>query len=235
MTSNLFLAGLSAEARHYLVEEITETPLPSGKILYEEETVPRYAYFLTSGLASVVTPMADGKSAEVGFIGHEGVVGSLHLLGRASMATRSMMQLPGSGITIPFVHLQEAFNRSPEIHNRLLEFVQEQAIMVGQIAGCNRLHDVTQRLTRWLLMAQDRAQTDTLEFTQEFLADMIGTRRTTITVLAANLKKQGLMTYSRGRIQLEDRAGLEAVTCECYRIIHNLHRNLYSRSVTKAE
>ena len=209
--------------------------MPSGKILYEEESVPRYAYFLTSGLASVVTRMSDGKSAEVGFIGHEGVVGSLHLLGRASMATRSMMQLPGTGVRIPFAHLQEAFNTSPEIRTRVLEFVQEQAIMVGQVAGCNRLHTVTQRLTRWLLMAQDRARTDTLEFTQEFLADMIGTRRTTITVLAADLKRRGLISYHRGRIQLTDRAGLEAVTCDCYRIIHNLYRNLYPHPVTRVD
>jgi len=227
--SNLFLSGLSYESREWLVSRCVEVELPLHTLLYEAEIAPRHAYFLTSGLASVVTPMASGEAAEVAFIGHKGLVGSLHLLGPTSVSTRCMMQLGGSGLRIPFAALQSKFEASEEIRGRVLEFVQEQAVMVGQIAGCNRLHSAEQRLARWLLMAQDRTQCDMLRFTQEYLAEMIGTQRTTVTVLAGELQRRGLIRYSRGSVHIVNRDGLEAVACECYLVTKRLHANLYSR------
>jgi CRP-like cAMP-binding protein len=170
--------------------------------------------------------MANGEVAEVGFIGHEGIVGSLQLLGPACLSTRCMMQLAGSGL------LQRAFDDSEEVRKRILEFVQEQSAVVGQLAGCNRLHSAEQRLTRWLLMAQDRTHSDVLPFTQEYLAEMIGTQRTTITVLAGDLQERGLISYTRGNIHILDRDGVEAVTCGCYSITKSLHAALYGRDVT---
>jgi CRP-like cAMP-binding protein len=227
--SNLFLSGLSPEARDALVSRCTPLELPLHTVLYDSGTVPRYSYFLTSGLASVVTPMPNGEVAEVAFIGSEGIVGTLQLLGSASIGTRCMMQLAGSGLKIPFAVLQRSFEGSEEIRKRVLAFVQEQAVMVGQIAGCNRLHSAEQRLTRWLLMAQDRTQRDVLKFTQEYLSEMIGTQRTTVTVLAGDLQRRGLISYSRGSVRILDRDGLEAITCDCYPVIKRLYVNLYSR------
>jgi CRP-like cAMP-binding protein len=227
--SNLFLSGLSAESRVSLISRSLAVELPVHTVLYEAGSDPRHAYFLTSGLASVVTPMSNGEVAEVGFIGHEGVVGSLQLLGSATISTRCMMQLAGSGLKIPFASLQRAFEESEEIRKRILEFVQEQALMVAQIAGCNRLHSAEQRLVRWLLMAQDRTQWDSLQFTQEYLAGMIGSQRTTVTGLASDLQRRGLISYSRGNIQILDGYGLEAIACDCYPVIKRLYTSLYSR------
>jgi Crp-like helix-turn-helix domain len=128
-----------------------------------------------------------------------------------------------------FAVLQAAFDSSDEIRKRILEFVQEQAIMTGQIAGCNRLHGAEERLVRWLLMAQDRTHTDILKFTHEYLAEMIGTQRTTMTVLAGDLQARGLISYSRGSIRILNREALEAITCDCYAISKRLYTNLYSR------
>jgi CRP-like cAMP-binding protein len=227
--NNLFLSGLSLDARAELISHSIEVNLPQHTVLYESGRVPRNAYFLTFGLASVVTPMSNGEAAEVGFIGNEGVVSSLQLLGRALISTRCMMQLAGGGLKIPFSILQGIFETSEETRKRVLEFVQQQAFVVGQIAGCNRLHGAEQRLIRWLLMAQDRTQSDVLKFTQEYLAEMIGARRTTVTVLACHLQERSLIRYNRGTIHLLDRGRLEAITCDCYRIIQRLYENLYHR------
>lgn len=226
---NLFLSSLSTANYNWLVSRSTLVELPLHTILYEEEIAPRYAYFLIGGLASIVTPMSNGDSVEVGFIGHEGVVGGLHLLGPASSSTRCMMQLPGTALRISYSDLEKAFLLSPEIHARTLEFVQQQAIMVAQIAGCNRLHGSDQRLIRWLLTAQDRTQSSDLQFTHQYLAEMIASQRTTITVIARDLQERGFISYSRGVVHILDRPGLEKAACDCYAITKLLYEHLYER------
>jgi CRP-like cAMP-binding protein len=226
---NIFLRGLSSEAQTVLRAQSEVTELPLGKRLYDAGSTPQYIYFLTSGLASVIAPMPNGESIEVGFIGCEGAVGSLHLLGNASASTRCVMQLTGSGIRIPFAVFQDLFQSSEEIRNRILEFVQTQAVTVAQIVGCNRLHNIEQRLTRWFLMAQDMTHTDSLKFTHEYLAQMAGTQRTTVTVTAGGLQKLGYITYKRGTVKILDKTELEKLTCDCYEIIKHLYANLYCR------
>ena len=208
-----------------------EVDLPLRKSLYEPGVVPAYAYFMTSGIASVVAMMENGGMAEVGLIGREGVVGSFHLLGPAKVSTSCFIQLEATALRIRFVDLANIFRTNEEVRDRLLEFVQEQAVSLSQLAGCNRLHDNEQRLARWLLTAQDRANTDTLHFTQEFLAMMLGARRTTVTLIAGVLQRQGLIKYQRGRVKILDRAGLEAASCDCYQITKELYGSLYRRAV----
>ena len=157
-STNLFLSSLSPENREWLLARSSPISLPRKTSLYEAEQTPDYAYFLTSGLASVVTSMPDGGTAEVGLIGREGVVGSVHLLGPAPVITNCFIQLEGEGRRIPFDDLRKAFRSSEEIRERILEFVQEQALAVSQLAGCQRLHESEERLARWLLMAQDRVE-----------------------------------------------------------------------------
>src|SRR5438270_1966439 len=154
--TNLVLSNLSDGTRASLLKHATARSLPADTVLYEAESVPRYAYFLLSGLASVMSVMPSGESAEVSFIGREGVVGSLHLLGPASLPIRCTMQLSGSALRVALNDLRQAFDNSLEVRNRILGFVQEQSGVMAQIAGCNRIHDAEQRLIRWLLMAQDR-------------------------------------------------------------------------------
>jgi CRP-like cAMP-binding protein len=226
---NLLLKALTPANNDWVASRSTEVELPLHSVLYEEGTSPRYAYFLSAGLASVVTPMSNGESVEVGFIGHEGVVGGLHLLGPAPLSTRCMMQLSGTALRISYQDLQRAFASLPEIHSRMLEFVQQQAIMVGQIAGCNRLHGSEQRLIRWLLSAHDRTHNSDLKFTHRYLAEMIASPRTTVTVIARDLQERGFIRYSRGTVHIVDRVGLEKAACDCYAIIKQLYARLYSR------
>jgi CRP-like cAMP-binding protein len=232
---NLFLESLSRESRNSLVRLCVDVDLPLRKSLYEPGIAPMYAYFMTSGIASVVAMMENGGMAEVGLIGREGVVGSFHLLGPAKVSTSCFIQLEATALRIRFADLMNCFRVNEEIRERLLEFVQEQAVSLSQLAGCNRLHDNEERLARWLLMAQDRTQTDTLNFTQEFLAMMLGSRRTTVTLIAGVLQREGLIKYQRGKVKIIDRAALEAASCDCYQITKELYASLYSHPVLAGE
>lgn len=226
-SANLFLNSLSSNSRESLLNRCVEVDLPLRKSLYEAETTPNYAYFITSGIASVVTAMQDGGTAEVGLIGREGIVGSFHLLGPAKVSTSCFIQLTATALRIPFTELLQVFKSNEEIRDRILEFVQEQAVSLSQLAGCHRLHEAEERLSRWLLMAQDRTQSDILDFTQEFLAMMLGAKRTTVTVVAGALQRRGLIEYQRGRVRIINRENLEAAACDCYKITKNLYANLY--------
>ncbi len=180
----------------------------------------------------MVTPMLDGGTAEVEVIGNEGLAGSFHLLGSAPVPTSCFMQLGGSGLRVDLSELRNKFRTSDEIRGRILEFVQEQALTVSQMAGCNRLHEAEARLSRWLLMAQDRVQSDTLNLTQEFLAEMLGTQRTTVTTVAGILQRSGLIEYRQGVVKILDRENLVHAACDCYRIAKKLHTDLYQNSLS---
>jgi CRP-like cAMP-binding protein len=229
-SENRLLAALSPASRR-LIESIgTDVKLPLKSSAYRAEEMPQYCYFMTSGIMSLVTVMEDGLTAEVGLIGREGVTGGLHLLGQGNIPTDAFVQLDATALRVAFSGLRELFSSSEEIRGRLLEFVQVQAVTTSQIAGCNRLHTAEERLARWMLMAQDRIGSDVLQFTQEFLAMMLGSRRTTVTVIAGVLQNAGLIRYQRGRVQILDRPGLEGYACDCYQVIKRLHHGLYQRS-----
>ena len=228
---NLLLASLSSDNRESLMSRCTAVELPLKTLLYAAQEIPRYAYFMTSGLASVVVATASGQAAEVGFIGSEGIVGGMHLLGPASLPTDCMIQLEASALRIPLIELKAAFHSSDEIRERILEMAQEQALSMSQISACNRLHEAEERLARWLLMAQDRTQVDVLLFTQEFLAEMLGSQRTTVTVIAGALQRSGLIEYSRGHVRILNREELESAACDCYQVCRNLQVNLYGKAL----
>jgi CRP-like cAMP-binding protein len=230
-TRNRLLSSLSTRNRDWLIAKCAPLDLPLRTVLYEAEETPHYAYFITSGMASIVTTMEDGETAEVGVVGNEGVIGSIFLLGPTKIATSCFIQLEGTALKIPLPELRHAYRSSEEIRDRLLEFVQEQSVTVSQIAGCNRLHGAEERLARWLLMAQDRTQSEVLNFTQEFLAMMLGARRTTVTLIAGSLQRADLIEYSRGRVKILNRENLESAACDCYQIIRNLHSSLYTQQL----
>ena len=231
--TNRFLSSLSSKSRESLLARSVALPLPVRTLLYKANEVPAYAYFITSGMASVVALSTDGGTAEVAVTGCEGIVGSIHLLGPAPVSTESFMQLDGTGLRISLIELRKAFRSSEEIRDRILEFVQEQSLSVSQIAGCNRLHEAEARLARWLLMVQDRTQSDVLNFTQEFLAMMLGAQRTTVTMVAGNLQRSGLIEYRRGHVKILNRENLEEAACDCYKITKNLYDNLYKQYLPK--
>jgi CRP-like cAMP-binding protein len=141
---------------------------------------------------------------------------------------QGIMQLGGGGLRIPAGDLRKAIRTSEEINGHLLEYVQGEAMILSQVAACHRLHDAEERLSRWLLMAQDSVQTDVLELTQEFLADMLGSRRATVTLVAGTLQRSGLIEYHRGRVKILDRMRLEDAACDCYRVIRHLRDGNHS-------
>ena len=225
-----FILSLPDETRATVLARCKPVDLPLHTVLYESEATPAYAYILTSGMASIVTTMPDGMTVEVGVMGHEAVAGSLHLLGPAVISTRCMMQLAGTALAIPLAQLAQLFAQNLVVRGRLLEFLQVQSASLGQIAACHRLHLAEERLARWLLMVQDRVESAHLDLTQEFLADMLGSRRTTVTKAAGVLESLGAINYSRGHLRVVNRQRLMAAACCCYPIVHKLFANLYSET-----
>jgi CRP-like cAMP-binding protein len=204
--------------------------LPAGKVLYRTGEPPEYAHFMTSGLASIVILMTDGANPEVALIGREGLVEGYHLLGQASVPSSGVVRIEGSALRIPFVELQKHFASSQSLHRRILESIQIRGLVGSQVAACNRLHGVEERLARRLLIIADLLSDSAFYLTHEALAEMMGVQRTTVTQVAGSFQSRGLITYSRGHIHIVDRKDLESVACECYPIIRNLIFNLYQPS-----
>jgi CRP-like cAMP-binding protein len=225
--SNLMLDALPPARRESLLVHLQPVSLPLGTVLSRAGELPKYAHFMTSGIASVVTFMADGIGAEVGLIGREGMVEGIHLLGPASSPTRVFIQIEGTALRMPFSELQKDLFTSGPILQRILESVQCNGFILSQLAACNGLHEIEERLARWLLMVQDRLESERFYLTQEFLAEMLGARRTSVTLVAGNLQRLGLIEYTRGHIRIVDRETLQHVACECYPIVRDLVRGLY--------
>jgi CRP-like cAMP-binding protein len=225
--SNLLLASLSPAYRSSLLARLRPIPLPTREVLYEPDETPKYAHFITSGIASIVTSMSNGSTAEVGIWGKEGLVESYHLLGAARMPARCFIQVDATALRMPYKDLQKEFQESSELRSCVLQGIQSHGYILGQLAACNRLHEAEARLARWLMMVRDRMESDTFYLTQEFLATMLGSRRTTVTAAASALQRNGLIKYSRGRIRIVDSVALEAAACECYATVRDLYRNFY--------
>jgi CRP-like cAMP-binding protein len=226
--NNLLLSALSPKSYEFLIAYCVPVALPVTSELYVAHEMPRFAYFMTSGLASVITTTSEGQSAEVGMVGREGIVGAMHLLGPMAAPTNCMVQLEATALRISLHHLKRAFDTSKEIQERVLEVLQEQSFSLSQIAGCHALHEADARLARWLLMAQDRTQSEVLRFTQEFLAEMIGAQRTTVSVIAAGFQRRNMIEYSRGKVRIIDRKALESAACGCYQVVKHMYQNLSS-------
>ncbi|KAA6458621.1 Crp/Fnr family transcriptional regulator [Acidobacteria bacterium AB60] len=225
--ANLLLAALTPQYRASLLSRMRTVTLGPREILYEPDETPKFAHFLTSGVVSIVVSMANGASTEVGIWGREGLVESFHILGNARIPNRCIVQMESTALRMPFKELQKEFQESKELRDCILQGVQSQSAILGQLAGCNRLHEAEARLARWLLMVRDRNEADTFLITQEFLAIMLGSRRTTVTAAAGELQRKGLIRYSRGRIHISDPVGLENVACECYGTVRELYASFY--------
>src|ERR1700712_3352278 len=225
--TNLLLDALSPENRNRLISLSKQVDLPLRTTLQPQDEKPRYAYMMLSGVSSVVVNLPEGGSTEVAVIGREGFTGCLSLLGPSAPPSECFIQVSATAYKIPFSDLKAAFLDSEEIRTRILELVQQQTLTMGQIAACNKLHDNEARLARWLLMVQDRLQDDTLPLTQEFLAVMLGSRRTTVALSAGTLQRAGLVEYKRGKVRILSREDLEGAACDCYKVARQLYSALY--------
>lgn len=203
--------------------------LQRGRVLYRPGEVIRQVYFVNRGVVSLVQAMRDGRAVEVGTIAIEGVTTPEVLFGIDAALFQSVVQVPGTAFAIDRNSLQNAMKKSQVLNELLQGYVHVAAHQIGQTAACNRLHQLDERCCRWLLVAHDGARSDNFLLTHEFLAMMLGVQRAGVTVTAGMLQRQGLIRYSRGRITIIDRAGLEASSCECYEVIRDQFERLFSR------
>jgi CRP-like cAMP-binding protein len=217
---NRILADLPESDYRRISPHLEPVDLPSGKILYNIDQPIDYVYFPSGAMISLVTLMEDGKIVEVGLVGRDGMSGIAALMGQKTSADRAIVQIPDGGVRARVEVIKEEFNRGGSLQSGLLRYAYALMRQVSQTAACNATHTAEERLSRWLLMCQDRVLSDELNLTQEFIAEMLATRRATVNVAATNLQSAGLIRYNRGRIQITDREGLIAFSCECYEALN---------------
>jgi CRP-like cAMP-binding protein len=216
---NAILLAIPRAEYEALVPKLEFVRLKLHHVLHEAGETLKSAYFCNSGMFSVLNVMPDGKSVEVGLIGKEGFSGTPLVAGFRTSHTRTVVQADATAFRIDADALRAALPKSSKLERQLNRFAQLLAVQVTQIAACNRLHEVNERLARWLLMTQDRVESEHLPLTQEFLAQMLGTRRSSVTVSAGTLQKAGLIGYTRGKITVLNRRELEEAACDCYGLL----------------
>jgi len=216
---NIILSQLPEEEYAALAKHLVPVELPLSKTLSDPNQPIEYIYFLNSGLISTDALTESGESVEVGVIGREGFSGLAALLDQPQMSHSVVMQGTGDGLRIRASMVREEFLKGGVLRQLVHSFAYLQLVQVSQSVLCNRMHPVDARLARWLLTSADRMESETLHLTQEFLAQMLGTQRSTVTVAAGAMQRDGLIGYSRGKIHILERKKLEATACECYRIV----------------
>jgi CRP-like cAMP-binding protein len=216
---NKLLAVLPERERRRLFPNLELDIMPLGKALYESGDRLEHVYFPTSAIVSLLYIMEDGASAEIAIVGNEGIVGVALFMGGETMPNRAVVQSAGHAYRLSGQLLKQEFNRGGALQHLLLRYTLAMLTQMAQTAVCNRHHSVDQQLCRWLLLSLDRLPANELSMTQELIANMLGVRREGVTEAAGKLQNAGLIHYSRGRIIVLDRPGLEARVCECYQVV----------------
>jgi CRP-like cAMP-binding protein len=216
---NQILLALPRQEYEKVVPQLEFVRLKARQVLHETGDTLKSAYFCNTGMVSVLSVLSDGRCVEVGLVGREGLVGLPLVAGFRSASNRAVVQIEATAFRISADALSEFLRTCPVLERRLQQASQISAMEVTQIAACNRLHEVEERLTRWLLMSGDRAESNSLPLTQELLGQMLGARRSSVTVAAGILQKAGLIQYTRGNVTIKDREKLKDASCECYELI----------------
>jgi CRP-like cAMP-binding protein len=209
---------------------------PRGKYLYEPNEIIESVYFPNRGLISLVIIMKDGKTAEVGVLGNEGFTGAPAMFGLLRSPICEVAQIAGDGFKVAIDAFGQALRSSPSLQALLERYAIVLGIQISQTAACNRVHHIVPRLARWLLMAQDRVGTEHVDITHDFLATMLGTDRSSVSLAAANLQRREIIDYTRGAVRILNRTKLEASACECYGAIqrYSAATELKERQATSA-
>ncbi len=228
---NLILSQLPADEYAALSKHLVPVELPLEKRLSEPNQPIEFVYFLNTGLISTDAVTERGEQVEVGLIGREGFSGLPALLDQPQMSHMVIMQGAGEGFRIRSSVVRAEFLKGGTLQKLVHSFAYLQLVQITQSVLCNRMHEVEARLARWLLSSADRMESEYLHLTQEFLAQMLGVQRSTVTVAAGELQRNGMIGYSRGRIHILDRTGLAAKACECYGIVNAV----YDRMLKKGE
>jgi len=223
---NRLLAALPDSDFQRLLRSLQAVVMPLGQVMYESGNTMTHAYFPTTAIVSLLYVMESGASAEIGVVGNDGLVGISLFMGGGSTPSRAVVQSAGRGFRLNSRVIREQFEKSGPLMHLLLRYTQALITQMTQTAACNRHHSIDQQLCRWLLLSLDRLQGSTLIMTQELIANMLGVRREGVTDAAMKLQRAGLIHYSRGKIEVLDRAGLETRTCECYKVVKNEYDRL---------
>jgi CRP-like cAMP-binding protein len=216
---NHLLDALPAGDYERLASHLELIPMNLGDVLYESGARLRYVYFPTTSIVSLLYVMEDGASAEIAIVGNEGILGISLFMGGDTTPSRAVVQSAGHGFRLKAELLKNEFGRFGPTMHLLLRYTQALITQMAQTAVCNRHHSVDQQLCRWLLLSLDRLASNELSMTQELIANMLGVRREGVTDAAGKLQDAGLIRYSRGKITVLDRPGLEARSCECYQVV----------------
>jgi CRP-like cAMP-binding protein len=226
---NRLLAALPHEALLSLRPHLKPASLPRGRVLSEADEPLRRVYFVEAGAVSLVAVFEDGTTAEMATVGREGMVGIATLLGGDTALGRYVVSVPGLALAIDASRFQSELGVSPELRATCEAYAQAFVAHLLQNVACNAAHTVEQRCARWLLMCADQTVDDAFELTQEYLAEMLGVRRSTVTVVARTLQQSGLISYRRGAITVLDHQGLESAACECHRTVRDGYERLRAR------
>jgi CRP-like cAMP-binding protein len=227
---NLILRNLPRSECEQIVSSMEFVRLRLHQVLHEVGETIKSIYFLNDGLGSVLTVQPDGKSVEVGLIGKEGFVGVPVIFGFSTSGLRVVTQADATAYRVEAETLQRILTECPQLEKQLLRFSMMLGMQSTQIAACNRLHNVEERLARWLLMSHDRIGSKMLPLTQEFLGQMLGARRASVSVAAGALQKAGMIQYTRGNVTILDRGKLERAACDCYEIIQQQKNKWYKEA-----
>ena len=213
---NRILNLLPQSELEMLLPHLEPVELEQRKMLYDIGQKCEYIYFIEHGISSILSTMENGTSIEVGMVGFEGLTPIGMLFGEETSEHQNIIQLPGNGYRISLLHCRSVFEKATIFRKIVLKFANSLYNLGTQTAACNRLQSTEQRFSRWLLMSQDRFESDILPLTQEYISAMLGVRRAGITEAAGELQRSSLIHYNRGLIRIIDRAGLEKYACECY-------------------
>jgi CRP-like cAMP-binding protein len=223
---NHLLAVLPKSESDRLFPHLELVPLLLGEALYESGDMLNHVYFPTTSIVSLLYVLENGASAEIAVVGNEGIVGIALFMGGETVPNRAVVQSEGHAYRLKGQLLKEEFSRAGALQHLLLRYTLALLSQMAQTAVCNRHHTVDQQLCRWLLLSHDRLPSNELSMTQELIANMLGVRREGVTEAAGKLQTAGLIHYSRGRITVIDRQGLEARVCECYDVVRREFRRL---------
>lgn len=226
LVGNRLLAALPPEALERLGPDLDAVTLGQKDVIYRSNHLISHVYFPVTGVVSLVTVMEDGATAEIATVGNEGMVGLPVFLGTGMVPHQAFVQVPGDAFRIEAAAFREEAERWGPMTRIMQRYTQAIFTQVAQSAACNRLHSVEERCARWLLMTHDRVISDEFPLTQEFLSQMLGVRRASVSVIARLLQHAGLIRYRRGRVTILDRQGLESASCECYHIISSEYERL---------
>ncbi len=223
---NKILLWISDREYSLILPHLEFLDMPHHLILYEPDEPLEFVHFPNSGMVSLVIATEDGRTVEVGEVGREGFAGVQAAVGIDKNQVREIVQIAGDGFRVKIGALKSVLQSAPELQRILTRYAVVQGMQFAQTAACNRLHNIEQRLARWLLITQDRVDSSTLAITHDFLATMLGTDRPTVSLAARVLQDKQIIGYTRGAVQILNRAKLKECSCECYEVIQQYNHEI---------